>query len=176
MVWAMRRVGRLFLLALTLLVLAPPAWAHRIAPASPDRAAMVPEASGSEPQRPELPASGASPDVPRSAAAPWALLIAAGVAVIVVRSRRAVAGLVVVLLAVFLFDAAIHSVHHLGDRDGAARCVVESAASHLSGVVLAMDSIAPPAATCRAEFCREAFPLAGRPFRSERDRAPPLVA
>ncbi len=174
----MRRDLAVVLLALSLFALGTPAWAHpgvselgaldrpaTALPSSPSEAAPSPSwAAGPA-------ASREQPD------AHWIVLLAVGVgAVAGRRSRRAVAGLVVILLSLFLFEGAVHSVHHLGDRSGTGRCVMESAASHLSGAVPDLDSIGPPVATRDPEFLGEVFPPRAEPFGPDRDRAPPRIA
>jgi hypothetical protein len=84
-----------------------------------------------------------------------------------------VAALVVVLLVAFVFEGAIHSVHHLADRQDAPRCVVESASSHLSGAVMQLDGIEAPAAMRMGAPLRPAFPARQQRFDPGRDRAPP---
>jgi hypothetical protein len=90
--------------------------------------------------------------------------------------RRAIVSLAIVLLVLFGFEGAVHSVHHLGDRDGLARCVVEWAASHLSGAVADADSVQSPAATRGIESPREPFSPHEQRFRLDRNRAPPPIA
>ena len=72
---------------------------------------------------------------PAPATVPWPLL-AAAIAMAALgarRPRRALALMLIVLAAVFAFESGIHSVHHLGDRDGAQQCAVAAASQHVAG-------------------------------------------
>ena len=130
-VWRMRRLvpGIGFLLvALTLVSLgaATPARAHS------EHAAAL--AAGSA----EL-ALSAAPDAP---AFPWPLFVAALILTALGwrRPLRAIALVMVLLLAVLCFEDGLHSVHHLTGQTKAVRCSVATATAHLTAT--AVDSVA----------------------------------
>jgi hypothetical protein len=72
---------------------------------------------------------------PAPATVPWPLLAAAVTlaALGARRPRRALALMLIVLAAVFAFESGVHSVHHLGDRDGVQQCAVAAASQHVTG-------------------------------------------
>ncbi len=75
---------------------------------------------------------------------PWYLLVvlALGVAAVWRRPRRALAVALVLLLCVFAFENALHSVHHGLDPKQQTECTVAAAAAHLAAVQV--DGITPP--------------------------------
>jgi hypothetical protein len=73
-----------------------------------------------------------TPGIPTSGLALAAALGAAAVAVRR-RPRLAIAASLVVLLAVFVFESGVHSVHHLGETGRSAACHVAATSEHLSG-------------------------------------------
>jgi hypothetical protein len=110
---------------------------------------------------------------------PWVSLLALVFAASLIRplrSRRAFVVLLVALLAVFTFEGAVHSVHHLGDEDAAAQCAVASASSNL-GIAGAspVELIAPVETDAPA-----GPPEPGAPPRrfapAAQGRAPPFLA
>jgi len=142
-VWRMRRLVpglALLLLALTLVSLGPvaPAWAHseHAAAVSTADADHAPFAS-TGPAAAAVTLSGA-PDTP---AFPWPLLVAALVLTALGwrRPRRAIALVMVLLLAVLCFEDGLHSVHHLTGQAKAVRCAVATATAHLTAT--AVDSV-----------------------------------
>ncbi len=81
-----------------------------------------------------------------------------------------------VLLTIAAFETAVHAVHHLGDAEGAARCVVASVASHVSGT--ADPPHTDPASLGATESCVAVVdPLQPdtRPLGPQRGRAPPSI-
>ena len=113
--------------ALAALAVAGPAWAHVEAPTTPDPVLAV---FGPETLSPDMPASPG----------PW--LLAAGIAValaLTLRRRRALMLALLVLLTFGVFEAGLHSVHHLREAD-AAKCAVAAVSSHTGGI--AVDTVA----------------------------------
>ena len=124
------------LAAVALLVAAVPAMAH---PGTPVRTA-APAAVGTEAATPPT-AADAPEDMPSSDAPgliPW---IAAGVLLVaglLLRrfARRTLVLCLVLLLALFAFENALHSVHHGFDPKQADGCTVAMASTHLSAVTV----------------------------------------
>jgi len=135
----MQRRPRVFvpvvLTALVLLATAEPAAAH-----SPNLSASslagAPDAIDTI-----VPVLTAAPALP---ALPWYLpvVLALGVAAVWRRPRRALAVALVLLLCVFAFENALHSVHHGLDPKQQTECTVAAAAAHLAAVQV--DGITPP--------------------------------
>jgi fumarate reductase subunit D len=110
---------------------------------------------------------------------PWLPLVAAAIGLLVALRwpRRAVTAVVVLVLVVFSYEQAIHSVHHLDDRKAAAACAVASASAQLSGtpvdspavadLLLPLLQLGPPDTAAKAAL---------RPCSAHRGRAPPVVA
>jgi MYXO-CTERM domain-containing protein len=92
------------------------------------------------------------------------------------RSRRTIAALLVAWLAMFAFEAGVHSVHHLGDQNEEARCVVASGSSNLSGAVGEPVTLVATAAPGGPAVPFEPAALPGRFIRPDQGRAPPLLA
>ena len=120
------------LVALALLMLAGPAAAHtgslldvESAPGPPDTAVSV------------LTAAPVPPALPWYLPAAVALITALGWR----RPRRALVVTLVLLLCVFAFENALHSVHHGIDPKQQAACTVAAATAHLAAVQV--DTIAP---------------------------------
>jgi hypothetical protein len=147
------RILRVLLLAtLTSIVAAGPAWAHlgSAADVAPSRAMVITAA-----------VTAASPSGITYAAQPlapaWPLLITLAVAILAVSPPRRVlvASGLVLLLAVFALEDAMHSVHHgLGPVD-AKGCAVAAASVHVMGTavdaITTTDLIPPPAEEDRLE-------------------------
>lgn len=124
-----------------------------------------------------LPTTEWRPEV--STSSPWLPLIAAAIGLLVALRwpRRAVTAVVVLVLVVFSYEQAIHSVHHLDDRKAAAACAVASASAQLSGtpvdspavadLLLPLLQLGPPDTAAKAAL---------RPCSAHRGRAPPVVA
>jgi hypothetical protein len=166
----------LVLAAVTVLGVAAPAHAH-----VPDRAVTAALVSVVDVERavPPLPArvDAVVTVAPVSPAVPWLpLLILAALLMAATSSRRAVVGVLVALLAVFAFETGRHSVHHLGEQRDAARCVVESVASNLSGAVGEAMAVLVPAATADLTPRLESIAPRHRSLRPDRGRAPPFLA
>jgi len=115
------------LLALAVLAIAGPALAHVPAPAP---SAAIIEAA---PAPAIVPILGAIPVAP---ALPWYLV--AGLALVALTAwrspRRALVLTLAVLLCVFAFENALHSVHHGFDPKQQEECTVAAASAHLAAV------------------------------------------
>lgn len=176
---SMRRswVAALLLTALVVFGLTAPTRAHVL-----DRAASLPvvqvaevDVRNSGPTVP-APVSSVVAAVPASPTVPLIpLLVLAASLIPAFRSRRAVAGLLMVLLAMFAFEAGVHSVHHIGDQDEAARCVVASASSSLSGAIADPGTLVAPAATDDVAPPLELGTLPQRFALPDQGRAPPFL-
>jgi hypothetical protein len=116
---------------------------------------------------------------PHSTPAPFVagtLLAAAGALAVGARRPRrkaAIAGLVLAL-TLFAFETALHSVHHLGERNAERSCAVAGATHHLSGACAPVADVAAVVpdvepATDRAPTWRTPLP----PIRPREGRAPP---
>jgi hypothetical protein len=139
------------LLALTVLVIAGPAAAHVTTTAAP--AVVLPEVPAT------IPALTAAPIPP---ALPWYLPAALALGALTAwhRPRRAVVVTLALLLCVFAFENALHSVHHGFDPQQREACTVAAASAHLAAVqvddpglsavvlpVVGRAEAAPPAST-----------------------------
>lgn len=103
------------------------------------------------------------------------LLVAAALLIVAIGSRRSRASVIAGLLLVFAFEGAIHSVHHLGDREGQSRCAVESASSHLSGVNAEPIEIEFSGMIRERVLLPDSVVASGHPPRADQQRAPPSV-
>jgi hypothetical protein len=114
------------MLALALLAFAGPAAAHAPAPAPP---AVSLETTAST----VGPVLKATPTPP---APPWYLPAALALTAVTAwyRPRRAVALTLALLLCVFAFENALHSVHHGFDAQQQEECTVAAASAHLAAV------------------------------------------
>src|SRR5438132_14189733 len=105
----------------------------------------------------------------------WAVLLLAALAPALGRrrSRRFVAGLLVVLVGVLAFETALHSVHHgLGDQRMA--CSTAAVAPHIHGTTAGLLAIdAPILKVCPTPATPEPLVCPLRPVESQHDRSPP---
>lgn len=147
------RLSLSLLLGLTFLVIAGPAAAHVATPEAP--AAVLPAT--------EIPAALPTPTAaPAPPALPWYLPAALALGALATwhRPRRAVAVTLALLLCVFAFENALHSVHHGFDAQQQEECTVAAASAHLAAVqvddpglsslvlpVVGQAEAAPPAST-----------------------------
>jgi hypothetical protein len=149
--------------ALAALAAAGPAWAHVDAPTTsvPVLAVFGPEALSSD-----------TPATP----GPW--LLAAGLAVtlaLTLRRRRALVLALLVLLTFGVFEAGLHSVHHLKEAD-AAKCAVAAVSSHASGLAVATTAVERPADVVTLAAAAHVLTLASsRPSAPDLGRAPPAA-
>jgi hypothetical protein len=154
------------LLVLALLAIAGPAAGHVAAPAPPPPL----EASQTAPTILTLSAAPAGPALPWYLPAVLALLASAFWR----RPRAAAVVTLIVLLGVFAFENALHSVHHGFDPRQQEDCAVAAVSAHLAavevdGVGLAAVALA---AIGRAGTAPSFFTLA-RFLRLDQGRAPP---
>jgi hypothetical protein len=163
----LQHVSMSLLLVLALLALAGPAGAHVPASAPPAETFQPVEAPGT------IPGLTAAPTAP---ALPWYLPAALGLAALAAcyRPRRAVAVTLALLLCVFAFENALHSVHHGFDPQQQEACTVAAASAHLAAVQVddpGLSSIVLPVVGPA-----EAAPPASIPTRflsPDQGRAPP---
>jgi hypothetical protein len=149
------RVFLSLLLALALLVLAGPATAHLVAPEAP---AIIPGLSAA----------------PAPPAPPWYLLGALALAAVSARHRprRALVVALALLLCVFAFENAFHSVHH--GLDPQQQCTVAAASAHLAAVQV--DDVGPSSIVLPVVGRADAAPPASvltRFLSPDQGRAPP---
>jgi hypothetical protein len=143
------------LLALALLALAGPAVAHVASPPTGPAEVLLPMTEAPE----TIPALTAAPTPP---GLPWYLPAALVLLVLTAwyRPRRALAVTLALLLCVFAFENALHSVHHGFDPQQQEECTVAAASAHLAAVqvddpglssivlpVVGRAEAAPPAST-----------------------------
>ncbi len=120
----LQRVYAALLLTLALMVIAGSAAAHEPAATAPP---LTAQASAL------IPVLGAAPAPP---ALPWqvsAVLVLGAIATIG-RPRRALVVTLALLLCVFAFENALHSVHHGFDAQQHEECTVAAAAAHLAAI------------------------------------------
>lgn len=169
-----RRIAVALVLALGLLA-APAAEAHRRldpTPASPEPAAPSSIAVPAPDPPPVLRAA------PSFEASPWLVAAALGGAIglrVLGRSREARRWALVLLLASFSAEMAVHAVHHFDDPRGAADCYALSLGQHLSAASPPALDVDAPARTTVALLGLRPEPLAANaPRAPDRGRAPPL--
>ena len=149
--------------ALAALGVAGPAWAHVDAPtrSAPVLAVFGPEALSST-----MPAGPG----------PW--MLAAGLAVtfaLALRRRRALVLALLVLLTFGVFEAGLHSVHHLKEAD-AAKCAVAAVSSHAGGLIVDVIAIERPADVVTLATPAHVVTLAAsRSSAPDLGRAPPAA-
>ena len=136
----MGRFAAAAVLVAALALMASPVWGHDGAP----------PVSGVAPSLDLTPVSGPPPvstatiaHASPETAGLWMLLLLAPAAILAAcaRSRRVLIVLLVVVLAVFLAEAAVHSVHHLGEGEHAHHCDFATIAGELSVVPAAVIAI-----------------------------------
>jgi hypothetical protein len=97
------------------------------------------------------------------------------VALVCIRRFRTVLAIATVAaLLVLTCESGVHSVHHLGDPDGASQCLVASATTHLAGVPTAPPSfdVVSVLSFDRLSVSAQAI-TASQSFRPDAGRAPP---
>lgn len=121
------RISLALLLTLALLAIAGPAAAHVASPAASAPIVQVPEPSG------PIPILTAAPAAPTLS---WYLPAALALAALIAwrGPRRAVIVTLVLLLCVFAFEDALHSVHHGFDPQQREACAVAAASANLTAV------------------------------------------
>lgn len=105
----------------------------------------------------------------------WTLVSALAVAtVLIARRRRAVALACTALLLLVAFEAGVHSVHHLADQP-ATQCVVASASTYTSGVIVETVAFERPAEATTSAAVTSLASAALRPAAPDLGRAPPTA-
>ena len=125
------------LAAVALLAAAAPAMAHPAVSTVPAAAPAAPAPGAATP--PAAPGASENPPAPDSAGlAPWIAASVLLVAGVLLRrfSRRTLVLCLVLLLTLFAFENALHSVHHGFDVKQADGCTVAMASTHLSAVTV----------------------------------------
>jgi hypothetical protein len=171
-----RRLAVILVLALALLgPLA--AEAHR----RPDATPPSPDLAGPSPAAVTIPAPDPPPVLraaPSLSASPWLVAAALGGAIglrVLGRSREARRWALVLLLASFSAEMAVHAVHHLEDPRGAAGCYALSLGQHLSAASPPAPDLHGPARAAGALLGPSPEPAAASALRApDRGRAPPL--
>jgi fumarate reductase subunit D len=162
------RVSLALLLTLAILAIAGPAAAHIVSPAVVLPTAEAPAI---------IPVLSAAPAPP---ALPWYLFAALAATLALVagalwrRPRGALVVALTLLLCVFAFEHALHSVHHGFDPKQQEECTVAAASAHLAAVQvddLGLSSVVLPVIG-PAEAAPPASPLA-RFLSPDQGRAPP---
>ena len=155
-----------------LLVGAAPALAHR-----PPAAPPLPEAAGIVVPVPALTEAltSAVPDP----APPWAAmsLVAVGALVAAWRPRRALALALVLIVGLLAFETGVHSAHHLGKADEAARCAVAGLATQVNADLVHTAFDAAPLDVLQTGITAPASPVvAARAVAPDAGRAPPVLS
>ena len=102
-------------------------------------------------------------------------LAVAMLVLLALRRRKALAVATVLASLVLIFENGVHSVHHLGDDQGASECAAAVATTHLAGA-----STEPPSAEAFHVLRLDRLPattpaiLACQTFRPDIGRAPPM--
>jgi fumarate reductase subunit D len=110
-----------------------------------------------------------------SSSLPSALLLATLACTVLLwrRSRITALGVVLVLVS-FTFVLAIHAVHHIGQPDQAAECLVFAASQHVTGTLAEQFDLGAPSANHTGALC---FPddtvFVTLFYRPAQQRAPP---
>ncbi len=161
------------LAAVVVLLTTAPAAAHPLAPEMPPVAAAAPPGPASTPE----PAAIKVPEAPT--VSPWlvggALLVLAAAVVARRRPRTVLVVALTLVLAVFAFENALHSVHHGFDVKQSRDCPIAAASAHLAAVavdVVVESSIILAVAERTAE--PERSPVVIRLLGPDQDRAPPV--
>lgn len=161
------------LAAVVVLLTTAPVAAHPFAPAVPPVATAAPPALEATP----APAAVDVPDAPT--VSPWlaggALLVLATAVAARRRPRTVLIVALALVLGVFAFENALHSVHHGFDAKQARACPIAAASAQLAAVavdVVVESSIVLAVAERTAEPARS--PVAIRLLGPDQDRAPPV--
>jgi hypothetical protein len=174
--WTIALLGVLLAAVALLVAAAVPAMAHpgastvpaaAPAPPAPPGAATPPAAPGAS----ENPPPSDSPGL-----APWIVASVLLVAGVLLRrfSRRTLVLCLVLLLTLFAFENALHSVHHGFDPKQADGCTVAMASTHLSAVTVDGVGQAPVVLAAAGHAVQPGrSPLPARWLGPDQGRAPP---
>lgn len=161
------------LAAVLVLLTTAPAAAHPLAPAVPPVATVAPP--GPEPT--PTPAAIEVPEAPT--VSPWlvggTLLALAAAVAARRRPRTALIVALALLLSVFAFENALHSVHHGFDGKQSRECSIAVASANLAAVTV--DVVVEPSvilAVAERTAEPERSPVAVRLLGPDQDRAPPV--
>jgi hypothetical protein len=161
-----------FVVAALLAGAAAPALAHR-----PPAAPALPEAAGVVvPIAPLTEVLSSAAPVP---APPWAAIALLAVAALAIawRPRRAVALALVLVVGVLAFETGVHSAHHLGKADEAARCAVAGLATQVNGDLVHTAFDAVPLDVLATGLPASGSPVAvARAIAPDAGRAPPVLS
>jgi hypothetical protein len=150
---------------------AGPVWAHpgTPLPVEVETAAVTAAATALDPPPVALP--------PAAAVFHWlvmglALLFGATLAA----PRRTLVVILVLVLGLVTVESSVHSVHHLGDQQGAATCVIATATAQVPGAAEGdptydVQALAPLGAVLASTLDRPG----SRPLRPDEGRAPPAA-
>jgi hypothetical protein len=161
------RVSWALLLTLVILAIAGPAAAHVVSPA-------VLSTTEAPAAIPVLSAAPAPPAVPWYLPAVLASVLVLAAVTAWHRPRQALALVLVLLLGVFAFEDALHSVHHGFDPRQQEECAVAAASAHLAAVQV--DDLGLPSIVLPVIARTDAAPPASTPIRflgPDQGRAPP---
>lgn len=161
------------LLASLLLVWAGAALAHTSGAPAPAPAGPIPDSGALLLWEAVTPVAEAAPGHPVPA---WAVLLLAAPAAALVRRRPfgVVAVGLALVVTVFAFETAFHSVHHGFDGTETTACPTAAAALQVAGTPLASLALEAPLAAPRAAALElEPLALADRPLGPLHGRAPP---
>jgi hypothetical protein len=181
--------------ALWAILAASPAAAHPSTPDAKRDATTAPVAETGTPASSIIAGTGAASatseatigtratraEVMRSGAATipaeWALVLRVGLGLVAwIGPRRPLTVGIVLLLGTFAFETGVHSVHHLADERDASKCVVASAASHVTGTTVdtAAEHVVVP--TSSTLLPTVSWSLSSRPLGQHEVRGPPAPA
>jgi hypothetical protein len=161
------RVSLALLLTLVILAIAGPAAAHVVSPA-------VVSTTEAPAATPVLSAAPTPPALPWYLPAVLASVLALAAATAWHRPRQALVLILVLLLGVFAFEHALHSVHHGFDPRQQEECAVAAASAHLAAVQL--DDLGLSSNALPVIGRTDAAPPASTPTRflsPDQGRAPP---
>jgi hypothetical protein len=112
-------------------------------------------------------------------APPWTAIVVVAVAALAVawRPRRVVALALVLVAGVVAFETGVHSAHHLGQADEAARCAVAAMATQLNADLVDITLDAVPVGVFATRITALAPPaVAARLVAPDAGRAPPVLS
>ena len=150
--------------------------------------AVVPAAAHQRPEPDPFPAASAVVAPPLvetltsaapAPAPPWAVIAVVAVVALAVasRPRRSLAVALVLVAGILAFETGVHSAHHLGQAEDAARCAVAGMATQLSAdlVDIALDAV--PITVSESRIVALASPVVtARLVAPDAGRAPPALS
>jgi hypothetical protein len=112
-------------------------------------------------------------------APPWAVIAVAAVVTLAVawRPRRSLAVALVLVAGILAFETGVHSAHHLGQADEAARCAVAGMATQLNADLVDVTPDAVPITVSGSGIVALASPVVtARLVAPDAGRAPPALS